>query len=191
MRNLVKRAARLLLGDYQLNRIYTIDLANLTPSDAPPRLDANQRLTTLEEKDFDSAPDERMRKRRWYGGANAYGFGLWEQDLLVCMCWCWDYRRRAGKVWTLEQDEAALVDIITAESHRGRGLAPIVIQFATEHLRDRGFRRVYAWVWHNHRSSMRSFEKSGWQHVALVAEVELFGWKHLRFARHTRRPGRA
>lgn len=103
------------------------------------------------------------------------------------MCWCWDYRRHPGSIWTLEQDEAALVDIITAQSHRGKGLAPIVMQFATEQLRDRGYHRMYAWVWHNHKSSIRSFEKSGWQYMAFVAELELFGRKHVRLVRNARK----
>jgi ribosomal protein S18 acetylase RimI-like enzyme len=57
----------------------------------------------------------------------------------------------SGSVWTLEPDEAALVYIITAESHRGRGFAPIVTQFAAAHLQKHGYRRMYAWIWHDHR----------------------------------------
>ncbi len=187
MRDLAKRAARLLLGDYRLNRIYTISLTDLPSKDVRSDLKENQRLTALEQTDFDLAPDEQMRDRRWYGGANAYGFGIWEHDALVCMCWCWDHRRPPGNIWTIQEGEVALVDIITAQSHRGRGLAPTVTHFAAEQLRKQGYRRMYAWIWHNHRSSIRSFEKSGWRYIAFVVELELFRWKQIRLVRNVRR----
>lgn len=184
MRHLAKRAARFLLGDYRLNRIYSVNLEDLPVKDIHTQLAINQRLGRLEENDFDSAPDERMRNRRLYAGANAYGFGLWEHHVLVCMSWCWNNRRPLGGVWFLSDDEVALVDIITAEHHRGKGLASIVTHFAAQELKKQGVRRLYAWIWHSHRSSIRSFEKAGWKYVAFVAELDLLNIKHLRLVRN-------
>jgi len=181
MRDLVKRAARFVLGDYQINRIYAISLADVSVRNLDAHLAPGQRLAWLTEKDLESASEERLRRRRWLCGADAYGFGLWEGDLLVSMCWCWNHRRSLGSIWSLNDDEAALVDIITAESHRGRGLAPVLIQFASQELKKMNIRRLYAWIWHNHRASLRSFEKSGWTYCAFVTEVNLFRLRRLRF----------
>ena len=183
---MIKRAARFLFGNYRLNRIYTISLTDLPSNDLSSALNENQRLTPLEQRDVDRAAEEPMRERQWYGGMNAHGFGLWEDEVLISMCWCWDHRRPPGTIWTLQEGEVALVDIITAQSRRGKGLAPILTRYAARELRKHGYRRMYAWIWHNHKASIRSFEKSGWLYTAFVVELELLGRKQVRLARNVR-----
>jgi RimJ/RimL family protein N-acetyltransferase len=85
----------------------------------------------------------------------------------AALCHGEGYGRLRG-FWPLRAGEAKLVQIAVAEEYRGRGYAPMLIRAAAQHLAERGFHRLYARVWHNHRSSMRAFHKAGWEEIALV-----------------------
>src|SRR5579864_9334097 len=64
-------------------------------------------------------------KRSWYGGDDAHGFALFQNDELACLCWFWGPRRfNDPLLWTLRENEAMLADIVTAPSYRGRNFAP-------------------------------------------------------------------
>jgi GNAT superfamily N-acetyltransferase len=133
---------------------------------------------------MESAADARIREHAWYGGDDAIGFGLWESGDLVSATWFWTNRRfRDSGIWTLGDDEAIMVDLLTAESHRGQGFAPILTIFAAEELRKQNFRALYTWVWHSHRSSIRNFEKAGWTYIAFVAEANLLRLRRIRLVR--------
>lgn len=182
MKVIAKWIARLLFGEYRLNRIYRFNLSEMPPPTAGDPLNNRQRLDCIEQSDVELARDERMRDHRWYGGENSYGFGLWEHDELISMTWFWNNRRfQDGGICELAENEVIMVDLLTAESHRGRGLAPILTQFAARELKRGGFETLYTWVWHSHSASIRTFQKAGWTYCAFVTEVNLLHLRRLRF----------
>jgi GNAT superfamily N-acetyltransferase len=80
-------------------------------------------------------------------------------------------------LWVLGKDEAMLIDLVTAPSHRGQGLAPLLIRGASAEMRQIGWNPLYAFVWHSHHASYHAFEKAGWTQVAWVLEVRPFGMR--------------
>ncbi|MBI3709879.1 MAG: hypothetical protein HY246_19705, partial [Proteobacteria bacterium] len=60
-----------------------------------------------------------------YDGQEAKGFGIVDNGNVVCACWYWYGKRYAQSrgFWPLEDGDAKLVQITTAEDARGRRLA--------------------------------------------------------------------
>jgi GNAT superfamily N-acetyltransferase len=184
MKTIAKWFARLIVGEYRFNRIYRFDPLKSAPLPAAILAKNAWRFGSLVPNDLEKATDTRIRAHAWYGGENSYGFGVWEQDELVSATWFWNNQRFKDRgIWELGTDEAIMVDLLTAERHRGKGLAPLLTQFAVHELRKQNFRMLYTWVWHSNHPSIRSFEKAGWTRIAYVVELNLF---HLKRIRHVR-----
>lgn len=182
LKSRLKKIADSLFGPYRLNRIYTLDLATFKP----PPLDhlALKRIT--DPNLLRGSDNLAIRSRSWAAGENAFGFGLWEGETLASMCWFWNHKRfKDTNIWSLKEDEAIMVELVTLEDFRGRGFSPAVTSFASAELQRLGFRRLYTWVWHSNYPSIKSFEKAGWQYIAFVSEMHLPGLKQpLRFVRN-------
>ncbi len=134
-----------------------------------------------------------LRDRFWYGGDDAYGYGLLLDGKLAAVCWFWGPRRfNDPLLWLLNENEAILVDIVTETRYRGRELAPILIRYASASMHRAGWDPLYTWMWHNHSASYRAFEKAGWNQIAWVLEIHPFGkaWPlRLCWRRSLRRSG--
>ncbi len=133
---------------------------------------------------------EELRDRFCYGGHNAYGYGLFLDGDLAAVCWFWGPQRfNDPLLWSLQKDEAVLVDLVTASNYRGRGLAPALIRHASAEMRRSGWRSLYTWMWYTHHASYHAFETAGWRQIASVLEIHPFGMpRALRFCwRPTRR----
>jgi len=166
---LFKKMGRSLIGDYRLNRIYKLELESFEP----PPLTASFQLRRITGDDIERSPMAALRARSSYDGENAMGFGVFDDGALVGTCWFWNHRRfKDESLWPLRDREAVLVDLLTCESHRGRGMAPAVTAFAAGALKKAGYETLYASVWHSNRPSIRSFEKAGWSYAAFVVNVE-------------------
>jgi len=173
MRDLFKAFATLIFRGYRLSRIYRLDLKALQCARYP-----EYDLRRINRLDVERCQDEKISERGWYGGENAYGYGLCEQGKLVCMCWFWNHRRFTDqKLWKISPNQAIMVDLVTAEEHRGRGLASILTKYAAEQLKCDGFEQLLTWVWHSNNPSIRTFEKAGWTCIAFVVNLPLFGGK--------------
>jgi RimJ/RimL family protein N-acetyltransferase len=44
-------------------------------------------------------------------------------------------------------------------------------------MSQKGYRRLYARIWHSNHPSIATFEKAGWAYIALVIEVFPLGLK--------------
>jgi RimJ/RimL family protein N-acetyltransferase len=185
LKRATKRIAEILFAPYELNRVYGIDLRNYDKP-APSGFDL-RKVTSAEE--ISGAADSLLREHAWYAGENAFAFGLWDGDSLVCSCVFWDHRRfHDSSLMTLGEGEAIMVDLVTAPKWRGRGYAPLVIRFAETELKRGGFERLYSWVWHSNEPSKRAFEKAGWSYIAFVVKVTPLGLgKTVRLERRIRR----
>jgi ribosomal protein S18 acetylase RimI-like enzyme len=173
----VRAAAKTLLsaifGEYELYRVLAVNPATGTAdrwSDAALLVDAGAAL-------FEVDADSGIRGLADYDGKDAVGFALLREQRPVCGCWYWlgaRYREERG-FWPLRQNEAKLVQITTATTHRGQGLATALIALSSRRMGERGFTRLYARVWHNHEHSLRAFRAAGWNEVALRIGIRPFG----------------
>jgi len=178
IRLVLKKVAALLFGPYRFNRIYQLSSANLAP-DMP----SGTSFRGLDGSPPASLLDPKLSERFWYGGDDAYGYGLFLEDSLAAVCWFWGPRRFDDPLlWKLENGDAILVDLLTASSHRGHGLAPLLIKYAAAEMCRNGWSRLYTWVWHTHHASYHAFEKAGWRQIAWVLEIQPFcAGRTLRF----------
>jgi len=171
LRRPLKVLAVLLLGSYRFNRIY-----RLAASDVEPEIPDGMSMARLENLPVASVASAELRDRFCYGGNDAYGYGLFLDGCLVAVCWFWGpHRFQDSLLWRLAKDEAILVDLLTASQYRGRGLAPLLIQYASADMRRAGWNALYTWMWHTHHASYHAFERAGWVHVAWVLETRPFG----------------
>jgi GNAT superfamily N-acetyltransferase len=170
VRRALKKAVSLLLGPYRFNRIYLSASTELAPA-MPPGTHC---------RPLEGPPprllDPNLRQRFSYAGHDAYGYGLFLGGDLAAVCWFWGpCRFNDPLLWVLAKDEAILVDLVTASSCRGQGLAPLLIQYASAEMRRAGWGRLYTWMWHTHHASYHAFDKAGWSQIAWVLEIHPFG----------------
>jgi RimJ/RimL family protein N-acetyltransferase len=167
MKEWVKRALSACFEEHELYRIYR-----------SPALDndgcggGDQAIVELTRDSFDTAPPF-IRSLQHYLGGESIAVGIYVGDNLASAAvylWGDKYHRTDGFI-PIAQGQAKLEQINTDEAYRGRGLATKVIQGSCRIMRDKGFRRLYARVWHNNNSSVRAFEKAGWTEIGFVAGV--------------------
>jgi len=171
VRRPLKAMAGLLLGSYRFNRIF-----RLTVGDSEPEIPPGMSFARLEDLPSASIGSDELRDRFCYGGDDAYGYGLFLEDRLAAVCWFWGPRRfQDPLLWRLAEDEAILVDLLTASQHRGQGLAPRLIRYASADMRRAGWNVLYTWMWHTHRASYHAFERAGWRQIAWVLEIHPLG----------------
>lgn len=178
--------ARRLLGDYSINRIYTISCGEGLEVDS-----GDCHVAFLQSpEDLTAARDAAVRETASFLGEESYGLGAWVDEELVAACFIWTgerYRHERRDYWPLRRDEAKLVQMVTAGRFRGRGIATQLCRQAPVEMGQRGFARLFARVWHSNQPSIRAFEKAAWKHIALVVEVDPFRiGKPWRFVRRTR-----
>ncbi len=180
---LLKKIARMALGEYQIFRIYAFDRSQALQS--PHAKQQDWMLKEVNLAQVSASADEAIRQRAWYLGEDANAFGCFHQDRMVALCVFWhgNRYRTQRNFWPLAENEAKLVEIITLPEARGQGIAGLLIRHACNEMFAKGFRRLFARIWHNNLPSIRAFEKSGWQYLTTVVEIRplLLGRRPVRF----------
>jgi len=162
-----KSIAALLLGRYRINRI-----CGLTWASRPLPLPRDVIMREIDDLASMDGVSPLFRERSWYRGNDAHGFGLFQNEELVCLCWFWGSRRfNDSLLWTLRENEAFLMDLLTAPEFRGRNFAPLLISLASKEMQRLGHSALYSSVWYTNRASLRAFEKAGWRQICVVAEI--------------------
>ena len=180
--NWAKSLGRLVLGDYQLYRIY-----RFTPSrgcGAGCGEDV-RRISNVAE--LLKSPYPEIQALHVYGGDDAFGYGCWSDNELVSVCWYWTGERYRSQrnFWKLEHKDAKLVQISTASVARGKGLAKTLLLRSAEDMAMLGYENLYARIWHSNRASIRLFHACGWRYIAFVSEAYPLNTKYrLRFVRN-------
>lgn len=150
-----------LFGNYYIFRIYGCDLGHVPWEQDPHCI-------------IFSSPHE--GEATGYAGLDAIGFAYDEGGVHLSHCWVWyGERYKSRNFWPLAVDEAKLIALETEPEARGRGIAPRLLRYVMTELADRGFKHLYARIWHSNKSSIRTFEKAGWRYHALVVEFDFFG----------------
>lgn len=183
MHALLKRLARLLLGDYAPYYIYAAGPAAPAQAGAPAL-----RVAQVEQAALLASAEALLREQAGYGGESSVLFACFDGARMVGLCAYWHgarYRRR--NFWPLQADEIKLVQIITLPDMRGRAVAATLIAQSHAILAAQGWRQAYARIWHSNTPSIRAFENAGWQRIALVVEIFPFGRKKaVRLVRRVR-----
>lgn len=160
--NFMRRLLLLVFGKYDLWRIYSIDTAQCREPELRFDIAPIEDLTI-----FDTTGLEPELQRANCSCAGALGFAAWRGSDLAGVCWLWPGPLlNERSVGVQPNDCAELVEITVASRFRGLGIASGLIMYAACRLRDLGYRRLYAQVWRTNVSSMRAFEKAGWDQVA-------------------------
>jgi GNAT superfamily N-acetyltransferase len=133
-----------------------------------------------------------MKELAKFAGEGAYGFGARVNGELAAVCWYWvGDRYKARNYWPLKPHEAKLVQITTLAPFRGRGIATQLIDYATMRMRQHGFVRFYARIWHSNKASIVAFTRAGWIHAATVCDIFPFGtkarWRYVRWSKQRAR----
>lgn len=170
---MVKRFAKAILGDYAIYYVYGVSRragfkeVPRTPDFAYFSLDRDQLATS---------PEPLIREQVGYSGTESTAFGCAQDGTVVAACHYWyGDRYRTRNFWPLAEDEAKLVQIVTAPRARGKGIATALIAYSANEMFRLGFNRLYARVWHSNVPSLSAFERAGWLRVALVIEIAPFG----------------
>jgi GNAT superfamily N-acetyltransferase len=170
MKELIKRLMRLVLGEYAAYRIYA------RPADAPALArggkNAGYQVREIGAAELLASPDALMREQAFYLGEQALAFACYHEERIVGLCFYWFGARYLKRnFWPLKEGEAKLVQLITLPEMRGREVAPSLISWSSQAMRDKGFARCYARIWHSNTPSLRAFARAGWVEVATVFEV--------------------
>lgn len=166
-----KEAATFLLGPYRFNRVYQSGQDGVEQ-----HLPEGMSLGRLEQLPPESVASTELRDRFCYGGDDAHGYGLFLDGSLAAICWFWGPQRfHDPLLWSIEEGEAILVDLVTAPCYRGRGLATLLIRCASAEMRRAGWQSLYTWMWHTHSASYHAFERAGWHQIAWVLEIRPLG----------------
>lgn len=167
----VKALLRRVLGEYAYYGILRVD-----PASANQPVDVQLSLRQLGSIDeLRTSPHPEVAQLVGYDGAQAKCFVAEEAGEIVAACWYWfgeTYQRR--NFWPLGPNEAKLVQITSAITRRGRGVADALIRYSAARMFESGFEALYARVWHSHGASRRFFEKAGWRNHAKVVEMRPF-----------------
>jgi len=184
MKELIKRMLRILFKDYQFNRIYFVDLPT-SHTQISGQFFGEEVIRLVESQEqFAASPNQRIRDHAWYLDKHAYVYGVYKGHELVCICsfWIAGHPRMPSRFSMLKENEAVMVDLLTAPEYRGKGYALTITRFAENDLFLKGYNRLWTWVWHSNNPSIRIFNKAGWNYSHLLLEFQLYGMKdYLRF----------
>lgn len=170
---MIKRFARAIFGDYAIYYVYGIS-QDVPFTSAPRGRDCS--FSALGRDELATSSELLIREQAGYLGPEATAYGCAQEGDIVATCHYWyGDRYRTRNFWPLAEDEAKLVQIVTAPRARGQGIATALIAHSTNEMFRLGFKRLYARIWHSNGPSLSAFERAGWRRVALVIEITPFG----------------
>jgi RimJ/RimL family protein N-acetyltransferase len=168
MKDLLKAAARALLGEYAAYHVLSRDNEG-----APaPAAGGDYRVVAVDRAAIEASGDPLMREQAGYAGEGAFAYACMHGEQIVGLCFYWHGARYLKRnFWPLKEGEAKLVQIITSPRMRGKRVAGTLITASSADMFQRGFHKVYARVWHSNEPSLRAFAGARWTRCATVVEV--------------------
>lgn len=161
-----KRVMRLIIGDYGLYQVWTLDRASAATQ-------ADLAIRPLLSQDLSQAGlHTTLTEAAWYFGEQAHGYGCFEGDQLRGLAFFWHGDRYASRhSWPLPAGAAKLVHIVTDPAQRGRGFATALIRAASQAMISQGFHPLYARIWHSNKPSQQAFSRAGWRPAGWLVQV--------------------
>ena len=173
MKMLIKKLARLLLGEHSPYFIYAHTLVPTTRADSD--VQSVDRVESVDGAALNASADALIREQAGYAGEGSHAYAAFDGERIVGVCFYWfGERYRTRNFWPLKDGEAKLVQIVVHPDMRGRGTAQRLIRASSQDLEQKGFRQAYARIWHSNTPSLRAFERAGWTRIAFVFECNPF-----------------
>ena len=173
MKEMLKKLARLLVGEYAIYQIYTLALEGCAQT-KPGQL-TTYRIAPVDASAIKASPDALIREQVGYTGPGSHSYACFDGDRIVGVCFYWfGSRYLTRNFWPLAEGEVKLVQIVSLPEMRGCGVATTLITWSCLDLVKKGFIRAYARIWHTNTPSLRAFKSSGWRQIALVIEIRPF-----------------
>jgi RimJ/RimL family protein N-acetyltransferase len=157
IRELAKKLAKLLLGDYSVYYIYGYTVAE---GEVVAFGATGFRFAAVEKAQVEASRDPLIVDQAAYHGRDSHAYACLKGK-----------RYRERNFWPLTQGEAKLVQIVVVPSMRGKSIASNLIACAAQDMFHKGFRSLYARIWHSNESSWRAFRRAGWRRIAVVGEA--------------------
>jgi RimJ/RimL family protein N-acetyltransferase len=174
MKSLLRAIGQSVFGAYQINRLYQLDSTPGYPK-AAPELEFGE-IGPREIKDLRAHEQQSVRKSAGYAGEGMHGFYVRHQGELASVAFYAEHSVFENEVVVpLRPSEAGLVELITLPEHRGKGMAPLVISYASAAMFERGFSPLVSWLWWTNSASQRAFEKAGWRFIGMSVQLYPFG----------------
>ncbi|OOG24900.1 GNAT family N-acetyltransferase [Thioalkalivibrio denitrificans] len=162
------------LGDYQYWKVYSVDLPY-----PYPELPAGVAIREVSPEDLAALVSDERIYGEDYWGDEALGFGLFVNGELASLQGVWwgerYMRERQGRSWRIPDGAVKTHNLHTISAYRGRGYASLLKRYVLAELGERGFRKVYARIWHSHTNSIRVSRRAGMRLVGAYIEVCPFG----------------
>lgn len=176
MNTLFKKLMHLLFGNYELYRIFKnhhLDSTKITV-DLPVSVDLLTDKMLCLKSDFVEIRD----MATFFNEDKSLIYGLWLNQTLVCVCvfYCGEFYNKKRGFIVLKNNEAKLVEIVCAKEARGQGLATYLINYASKQMISKGYKNVYARIWHNNYASVNAFKKAGWIQIAFIVIIYPFNY---------------
>jgi GNAT superfamily N-acetyltransferase len=172
MKQLFKKVARILFGDYSPYYIYQL---NCNEGSVPCSEIESLDVRLVDETTLKSVGDSRLIEQAGYCGSESLCFGCFLNNQLVGVCFYWyGSRYKKRNFWPLKEREAKLVQIIVIPEMRGHGVATTLIRCSALEMAHLGFVSLYARIWHSNQPSLSAFGSAGWHRVAFVVEISPF-----------------
>jgi RimJ/RimL family protein N-acetyltransferase len=174
VKSLLKHLLHLLFGDYAIYHIYACPTAD----SAPPHLPKTARFKVLEvgQAELADSADSLIREQAGYLGEDSFAFACCDGNRIVGVCFYWFGARykKQRNFWPLAEHQAKLVQILTLPEMRGREVATTLVALSIRVMREKGFERNFARIWHSNTPSVRAFTRAGWRYVTTVVEINPF-----------------
>lgn len=171
MKNFLKQLVHFLLGEYAIYHIYTCP----TGASAPPHSPKTVRFTMREigAVELADSADKLIREQAGYFGEDSIAFACLDGERIVGVCFYWFGARykKERNFWPLAEHQAKLVQIITLPEMRGREVATTLVALSTYAMREKGFERNFARIWHSNTPSVRAFTRAGWRYVTTIVVI--------------------
>jgi len=170
MADLLRKLALALFGDYSIFFIYSLSGGTQPTDGAEP--DTTFDFREVDQRVASASSDPSIQSQLQYFGSEAFAFACLKEARIIGLCIYWvGDRYRQRNFWPLADDEAKLVQIVTLPEMRGQGVAAMLIRRSSQAMAGRGFKTLYARIWHSNKPSWRAFARAGWKRVALAVEL--------------------
>lgn len=104
------------------------------------------------------------------------------EDKDICrltLLWGNEYKKR--NFIKLDQGEAKVISVITAEGYRNKGYAVKLLYCSEGFALKMGIDRLYARIWHSNIASIKTFEKAGWSKSYIKISFKIFNIVPIKF----------
>lgn len=173
---LLRRAVRSILSsvaEYQLYGLYTVDR-----SVSLPALPDGYRFAMADAEMLAALaahPDAKTAKAARFMITGAYAHAVLADGVSpAAIAFFYDSGVFGSHdILPLGACETALVELVTAPEHRGRGLASALIAESSNAMFERGSKRQRAWIWWSNTPSIRAFRKAGWRRTGFTLQFRV------------------